>query len=212
MRVITGTFRGRRLHAPAGNSVRPPLDRVKEGYFNTVQMEVEGEKFLDLFAGSGSMGIEALSRGARRVVFVEKRSAALAAAESNLEHVRALAPYDPRLRMRPVMEGFEPDAFEILALDAKDAVSRLALRRETFHLVFVDPPYDYPHHEALLALLGESGILEDGAKVTIHHHKKRLLGEQLGALKKYRVRAYGQSVLSFYQPRANGGEILEEEK
>jgi 16S rRNA (guanine966-N2)-methyltransferase len=201
MRVITGKFRGRKLQAPPGRGVRPPLDRVKEGYFNIVQGQVAGSNFLDLFAGSGSMGIEALSREARRVVFVEKRRDAQAALERNLEHVRLLLPYDPRIRMRPMAPDVEKDAFELLPLDAKEGVSRLAVRGETFRLAFVDPPYDYPHHEALLALIAESGMLDASSLVTIHHHKKRPMPPSVsnGTLEQVRTRAYGQSVLSFYR-------------
>jgi len=121
MRVITGTARGRRLKTTAGLDTRPTTDKVKESIFNIVQFDIEGRRVLDLFAGSGQMGIEALSRGAEHCTFVELRRDASAVVRENVE-VCQLAAQSSVKQM--------------------DALAFLKSCREKFDLVFLDPPYD----------------------------------------------------------------------
>jgi 16S rRNA (guanine(966)-N(2))-methyltransferase RsmD len=202
MRVITGRFRGRKLYAPPPSKWpgRPPLDRMKQGFFNIIQNDVYESRFLDLFAGTGSMGIEALSRYASRAVFVESHPAALESLYANLEHCRLLAPFDPRMRMRPLMPGVPKDTFEILPLDVHTALRRLEARGEEFDFVFTDPPFGYPRVTDILDSLGKGPLLSESVLVAVHHHKKAVLPESCGAvLHLWRRRAYGQSVLSFYR-------------
>ena len=120
MRVITGTARGRRLKELEGLETRPTTDRVKEGIFNSIQFDIEGRRVLDLFAGTGQLGIEALSRGAASAVFVEQRRQAAALVRENLK----LTGFSDRAR---VVNG--------------EALGFLACARERFEVVFLDPPY-----------------------------------------------------------------------
>ena len=120
MRVITGAARGRRLKELEGYETRPTTDRVKEGIFNIIQFDIEGRKALDLFAGTGQLGIEALSRGAAGAVFVEQRRDAAALIRDNLK-----------------LTGLEENARVVCG----EAMAFLASARETFDLIFIDPPY-----------------------------------------------------------------------
>jgi 16S rRNA (guanine966-N2)-methyltransferase len=123
MRVIAGRLGGRRLRAPSGRVTRPTSDRVKEAVFAMLG-DVEGLRVLDLFAGSGALGIEALSRGAQAAVFVERDAAALKALNGNLAAL-----------------GVVPELAEVRRADALDALRAAASRQETYDLVFIDPPY-----------------------------------------------------------------------
>ncbi|MEG0779340.1 MAG: 16S rRNA (guanine(966)-N(2))-methyltransferase RsmD [Oscillospiraceae bacterium] len=138
MRVITGSARGRRLLELEGSETRPTTDRVKEGLFSVLQFDIEGRRVLDLFAGTGQMGIEALSRGAASAVFVDSRSDATRLVEANL---KTTGLYD---RAR-VLTG--------------DATAYLAGLREKFDLVFLDPPYEAGLLEPILAQLARFDIL-----------------------------------------------------
>lgn len=120
MRVITGAARGRRLKELEGYETRPTTDRVKEGIFNIIQFDIEGRKVLDLFAGTGQLGIEALSRGAAGAVFVEQRRDAAALVKENLK-----------------LTGLAENAKVVCG----DAAAFLASAREKFDLIFIDPPY-----------------------------------------------------------------------
>jgi 16S rRNA (guanine966-N2)-methyltransferase len=142
VRIVAGEFRGRRLQAPRGSSTRPTADRVREALFSMLG-EIGGLRVLDLFAGSGALGIEALSRGAASAVFVERDQAAVAAIRRNLEAIGAA---ETAVRRREVL-GF------------------LGSCRESFDLVFVDPPYDSaprlagPLSAALPAVLNENALI-----------------------------------------------------
>lgn len=120
MRVITGTAKGRRLETLSGNDVRPTSDRIKEAVFSIIQFHIEGRRFLDLYAGSGQMGIEALSRGAREAVFVDKNKNALEIIRKNLEST-----------------NLKQNARVI----ATDALSFLRSSAEPFDIAYIDPPY-----------------------------------------------------------------------
>lgn len=120
MRVITGSARGRKLETLTGEDVRPTTDRVKEGVFSAIQFRIEGRRFLDLFSGSGQMGIEALSRGAKEAVFVDKRRESAETIKKNLD-IAGLA------KSARVVQG--------------DAFSYLGQEQKPFDLAFLDPPY-----------------------------------------------------------------------
>ncbi|HEY3541723.1 MAG TPA: 16S rRNA (guanine(966)-N(2))-methyltransferase RsmD [Gaiellaceae bacterium] len=149
MRIIAGTHRGHRIEAPPGRGTRPTSDRVRENVFNILG-PVDGAEVLDLYAGSGAMGLEALSRGAARAVFVERDAGAVRAIERNLD----------KLRLRATVLR-------------QDAVAVIAAETRKYDLVFVDPPYDmYPDLEPQLArylplVLTGGGVLvvETGARV-----------------------------------------------
>ena len=124
MRIISGTLKGRRLATPKGDTLRPTSDRVKESMFNILGKKVEGKVVLDLFAGSGNLGIEALSRGARKVIFVEKSGEAF------------------RLIQRNLLACKMEDRSEILLKDVNQAIHRLGEKEESFDLILMDPPYE----------------------------------------------------------------------
>jgi 16S rRNA (guanine966-N2)-methyltransferase len=182
MRVIGGWLGSRTLQAPPGLATRPTSDRLRETLFNVLAPRMEGAAFLDLYAGSGAVGIEALSRGAARVVFVERAAPALKVLRMNLE----------RLAIK--------ERFEIYP----GAVSAF-LRRGTpgagFDVVFLDPPYDAEaEYAAALGLLGGAAfaLLNRGALLIAEHRRKEKLNESCGALARTRLLEQGDAALSFY--------------
>jgi 16S rRNA (guanine966-N2)-methyltransferase len=195
MRVIAGTYRSRRLQALRGLAMRPSSDRLRETLFNILGAAVEGGIFVDLFAGSGAVGIEALSRGARQVVFVEKHPAAAALLRGNLDSLGI------PVSGRPVgSEGVFPGSAEILPLDAGAALERLELRGLRADLVFADPPYaDTEAYNCVLGLLGESELLAQGGCAVLEHDRRRVLPAVTGQLERARVVQQGDTSLSFYR-------------
>lgn len=178
MRVITGSARGVRLQAPKGMDTRPTLDQVKEGIFSAIQFEVEGRRVLDLFAGSGQMGIEALSRGAKSAVFVDMRQDACAVVRSNLEKTR-LTPSAQVLR--------------------SDYLSYLSHCRETFDLIFLDPPYAEIFLENALKSISEIDILSECGILICERPAEKTLPAQIGCLHVSREYRYGRVTVSLYR-------------
>lgn len=178
MRVITGSARGVRLQAPKGMDTRPTLDQVKEGIFSAIQFEVEGRRVLDLFAGSGQMGIEALSRGAKSAVFVDMRQDACAVVRSNLEKTR-LTPNAQVLR--------------------SDYMSYLSHCRETFDLIFLDPPYAEIFLENALKSISEIDILSECGILICERPAEKTLPALIGCLHVSREYRYGRVAVSLYR-------------
>lgn len=176
MRIISGTRRGKKLVAPAGMDVRPTADRVKEALFNILQFSLEGKRFLDLFAGSGQIGLEALSRGAAQAVFVDFSPVSLRAAERNL-----------------AATGFSEKARLVRA----DACAFLRNTPEAFDLAFLDPPYRKGLLEQALPLL--EGVVVPGGLAVCEHPKEEDLPEEAGALKKQKTYRYGKIALTVYR-------------
>jgi len=191
MRVIAGTYRSRRLRTLRGLALRPSSDRLREALFNILGREVEGAVFVDLFAGSGAVGIEALSRGARRAVFVEKHAAAVKLLRANLESLGiAIASSSSK--------AFAGSA-EIMAADAIAGLERLAARGFKTDIVFADPPYaDGGGYEGVLDWLGDCELLAAGGCVILEHSRRRTLPAVSGQLKRTRVVQQGDATLSFY--------------
>jgi 16S rRNA (guanine(966)-N(2))-methyltransferase RsmD len=177
MRIIAGTARGMHLTAPKGLDVRPTLDRVREAYFNILGPSIEGAAFLDLFAGTGANGIEALSRGAARAVFVEQNPMTLECIQKNLEATRLEA---------------NAQCHKLLLPEGLAKVSGM------FDLVFADPPYAFSGHEALLSGLQEHALLSENALICIEHAVRTSLPETVDNLSRTRQKRYGDTVLSFY--------------
>jgi 16S rRNA (guanine(966)-N(2))-methyltransferase RsmD len=181
MRVIGGVYRSRTLQAPPGPATRPSSDRLRETLFNVLAPRIEGARFLDLYAGSGAVGIEALSRGAVEAVFVERAAPALKALRANLA----------RLEMK---EGAQVAAGIVATFLRKEADAH-------FDLVFLDPPYDAAgEYAAVLGLLGgtAAGLLADGAMVIAEHFRKDRLDDEYGSLRRTRLLQQGDAALSFY--------------
>jgi 16S rRNA (guanine966-N2)-methyltransferase len=184
MRIIAGEYRSRTLQAPPGFATRPTSDRLRETLFNVLAPRIEGALFLDLYAGSGAVGIEALSRGAARVVFVEQAPPALSALRANLT----------RLGIR--------DGFRIQSGSVSAFLRRVRLAApQVFDLIFLDPPWDAAEeYAATLGLLGgtSSGLLAPEAQVIAEHRRKQPLGDSYGSLHRTRLLEQGDAALSFY--------------
>ncbi len=184
MRIIAGTFRSRALEAPQGLATRPTSDRLRETLFNVLAPRIEGASFLDLFAGSGAVGIEALSRGALQVTFVERTPAALKVLRANLERLK-------------IARGFRIHSGSVASFLRKPQAGAATL----FDVVFLDPPYDASElYSATLGLLGgaSSGLLAKGATVIAEHRRKEQLELRYGALERIRLLEQGDTTLSFF--------------
>ncbi len=180
MRVIAGEFGGRHLEAPRGLRTRPTSDRVREALFMTLG-DLSGWHVVDLYAGSGALGIEALSRGAAFVDFVDSARPAREALERNLSALGL----GERARIWP------------LALPR--GLGRLAERLRETGLVLADPPYGGVEASALLLALGRPGVLREGCRVVVERHAKDEVHGGAGALAHERERRYGETVLDFYR-------------
>lgn len=176
MRVITGSARGRKLKALEGNDVRPTADRVKEAIFSMVQFEVEGSVMADLFCGSGQMGIEALSRGAKYVYFIDSAKASCETARENIAAIGQFSNY---------------------RVANMDALAFLQNCSYTFDLVFLDPPYHQGWLEKTLPLL--EGKMSPGGKVLCEHEAEYLPPEQTGGLTLVRTYRYGKVAVTQYR-------------
>lgn len=177
MRVIAGIARGHRLVAPDSPRVRPAQDKVKGAIFN-ILFDVSGTRVLDLYAGSGAVGIEALSRGAREAVFVEAWERASACIRRNLEHCKL------------------SDRAEIMTCTAAAAIRRLGRRKAPFDLIFVDPPYLKGLVTPTLEDLAYSPLLSRETTVVVEHHPKEPIGPIAG-LALTDQRKYGQTRVAF---------------
>jgi 16S rRNA (guanine966-N2)-methyltransferase len=185
-RVIGGQGRGRRLKSPAGTETRPTGARVKQALFDILALQVPGGSFLDLFAGGGGIGLEALSRGASRVVLVDRSSGAVQAIRANVA----------------AMANLGGDV-QVFRQEARTAVAGLAATGERFDVVFLDPPYESDLYEPLLDQAGHQLLAEGGVVVAEHFHK-RALPERIGHLVCTRSVRIGDHRLSFYQRDQEG--------
>lgn len=184
MRVITGEARGFRLKGPAGPFTRPMSDKIKGALFSMLaSLGVEPERVLDLYAGTGSIGIEALSRGAGHADFVEQNAAAAAVVRDNLAHTKLAG----RARVHHTAVG----AFLAAAERAPGAVT-------PYDLVVMDPPYADPEIVATLARVGASPLVQSGAVVVVGHSPRVALPERAGRLERLRERCHGDSCFSVY--------------
>lgn len=182
MRIIAGKYRSRTLRSLKGQMLRPTSDRLRETLFNILGPTVNGATFVDLYAGTGAVGIEAISRGAHRSIFVEQHAPAVALIRRNLESL-----------------GIDSDA-EILRMDVSRAIEHLESRRVHAQFIFMDPPYAaIDECEHALNALGESSVVAPDGRVIVEHLKKRELPELVGELELARVVEQGDAALSFYR-------------
>lgn len=182
MRVIAGKYRSRRLAAPPGMATRPTSDRLRETLFNVVASRVPDSVWLDLFAGSGAVGIEALSRGARSATFVESSSAAAKIIRKNLQSLE-------------IEEGFE-----VIEREAATALRMLDAQAVNFDFCFLDPPYrKMSDYEQILGFLSQSRLLGPESLAIAEHDKHFDPGDEFGSLRRRRVLRQGDAVLSFYR-------------
>jgi 16S rRNA (guanine966-N2)-methyltransferase len=183
-RVIGGQGRGRRLKTPAGDKTRPTGARVRQTLFDILAPEIGGARFLDLCAGGGGVGLEALSRGARRVVLVDRSGPAVEAIRANAAAMSAL--------------GGEVEVFR---QEATTAVAGLAAAGHRFDVIFLDPPYESDLYEPLLEAAGE-GLLDEGGVLVAEHFHKRELPATIGRFVRARSVRIGDHRLTFYRRNA----------
>lgn len=177
MRVITGSARGRRLQELEGRETRPTTDRVKEGMFSILQFDIEGRRVLDLFAGTGQLGIEAMSRGANSAVFVDKRGDAVNLVRENLKTTGLL---------------------EHTRVVAGDSMEFLQAQREKFDLIFLDPPYEAALLEPALKLIARFDILALHGIIVAEHPADRTMPALAPPYRVHRVYRYGKIALTIY--------------
>jgi 16S rRNA (guanine966-N2)-methyltransferase len=177
MKITGGTGKGRKLRVPAGSRVRPTSDKVKQALFNILGEKVRECAFLDLFAGTGSIGIEALSRGANEVWFVDDSRESLQVTRHNLEQA-----------------GFGARAKVV----ASRAESFLKKTEQRFDIIFLDPPYSL-EQKPLLEMVSESAVLKRDSSVVFEHFKKQQSPDAAGGLVLDREAVYGDTVLAFYR-------------
>lgn len=184
MRIIAGQYRGRVLKSPPSMQIRPTSDRLRETLFNVLAPRIEGARFLDLCAGSGAVGIEAISRGASFVTFVDRSRKMCGLVEANLD-----------------LCGVPEEQTEVTLSEALDYLRRIPARGvEPFDIAFLDPPYALDYLSILdlfgahsAALLSAEGIL------VVEHHHKNSLKDAFGNLRRWRILKQGDSALSFYE-------------
>lgn len=176
MRVITGEARGRKLITLEGEDVRPTTDRVKEGMFNIIQFDLEGAAVLDLFAGSGQLGIEALSRGAKHCTFVDASTKSIDVVKQNLKTV-----------------GFEKRA----SVFCGDSKMYITLSRDKFDIALLDPPYNKNIIDSVLPVVAEK-MTENGV-ILCESELREILPETAGGFSKYREYKYGKIKITVYR-------------
>ncbi|MCK9594170.1 MAG: 16S rRNA (guanine(966)-N(2))-methyltransferase RsmD [Candidatus Omnitrophica bacterium] len=178
MRIISGQYKSRIIQVPEG--IRPTEDRVKKAFFD-IMGDVSGLSCLELFAGSGSVGLEALSLGAGSMVFVEISRACVKSIQDNVK-----------------VFGLE-DKVMVLAKDSLEAIKQLYASQKKFDLIYLDPPYYKGISEKALQILADCDILLPSGYIGVQHFKKDPLPEKQGDLSRFRQSKYGDSVLSFYK-------------
>ena len=179
MRVISGSARGLKLNTPSDDRVRPTTDRVKESMFNIIQDRVYDSQVLDLFAGSGALGIEALSRGASQAVFCDNSLDSIKIIRSNIEKARVV------------------DRSQLVSGDFKKCLRDMKTRKQKFDLIFVDPPYYKGLFEEVLETIRTREILKKDGIVIVEHDANTPI-EPLEGLEVFKEKKYGITMLTFY--------------
>jgi 16S rRNA (guanine966-N2)-methyltransferase len=180
MRVISGKCKGHPLKAVPGQSTRPTTDKVKESIFNMIGPYFNGGLGLDLFAGSGGLGIEALSRGIDKVVFVDRDYLAIKTVRNNVESVQL------------------NNQVEIYRNDAERALKALIKRDISFDLIFLDPPYYDQKLNALISIIDSNQLIKKEGMMVVEHSVEVSLPEQIGNLSRTRKEQYGITIISIY--------------
>lgn len=181
MRITAGEHRGRRIRSPKGLGTRPTSDLLRQAIFNVVGIRIQGARVLDLYAGTGALGLEALSRGAAEATFVERARSALASLRANLATLGVAA------RSR------------VVAHDALAALEVLARAGERFDCVFLDPPYAGESAARCVETLAPGWILSDNAVLIVQAFHRTELPERIGTLRRGWQRRYGETRLTLYR-------------
>lgn len=187
MRVVSGDYKGRQLKAVPGTTTRPTTDKVKEAIFNMVGPYFDGGLALDLFAGSGGLGIEALSRGIERCIFVDREPKAIQTIHKNLEICQATE-------------------FEVYRNDAERALKAIIKRELRFQLILLDPPYKQQKLKALLKMISENGLLDKNGFIVTEHGADIALTKEFEELVQVKQETYGTSSITIYSYKEAIGE------
>ncbi|MGL6105353.1 16S rRNA (guanine(966)-N(2))-methyltransferase RsmD [Romboutsia sp.] len=181
LRVISGKVRGLKLNTPKNDDVRPTTDRVKESLFNIINSYIIESDILDLFAGTGSLGIECLSRGANKCIFVDISKESIAVINSNIKKARV------------------ENESTVLSLDFKNAIDKLQIQKEQFDVIFMDPPYYKDMFIDALEKIDNTNLLKEEGIIVVEHDTKHVFPDRVGRLEKTRDKKYGSTTLTFYQ-------------
>lgn len=181
MRIIAGEFKGMVIQPVKGRNTRPTSSRIKESIFNILQHSLEDQLVLDLFAGTGNLGLEALSRGCSKVVFVEKDPSACQILLSNCR----------QLGCQYRSELIKKDVFKALKI--------LSIRGKSFDVIFIDPPYQSEYEIPTIQSISEKMLLSKNGIIVLEHDSKNQQPEQIHNIVKYDVRKYGNTCISFYR-------------
>lgn len=179
MRIIAGKYRGRRLRAPSGRRIRPTSDRLRESIFNIIGPDIQGKTILDIFAGTGAMGIEALSRGAEHAVFIDKHPAALECIRANIGPLAI------------------PDQWDIIRWDVAPNLDYLAKRAMRYDYAFIDPPYNRGLATQALENVVACDAMASGGLIVLEHHRREKVVCGDNRITLLDQRRYGKTLVSF---------------
>ncbi len=183
MRIITGSAKGTKLKTPQGLNTRPTADRIKESLFNILGPRINGAAVLDLFAGTGNLGLEALSRGARHAIFVDHSPVSIGIIKDNAI----------RTGLQEKCDVFRGDVLKILL--------RLQRENKFFDIIFCDPPYNQGWIQQVVAFLDVNSLMNPQGILVLEHSRHDELTTELNVLQVKRMERYGETVLSFLQSR-----------
>jgi len=183
MRIISGEFGGRKLKSLAGSNTRPTSDKVKGSIFNMIGPFFDGGLALDLFAGSGALGIEAVSRGVDKAILVDRNFGAIKVIKENVAITKA------------------ENQFEVLKMDAKKAISKFQEDGLVFNYVFLDPPYALQEIVDLITQMQEIKLLADDAIIVCEADKEVKLPKEIGQFHEYKHQVYGITQVLIYEMR-----------
>ncbi len=181
MRIIAGKARGHRIECLHGRGIRPTLDKVREAIFSSLAFQIPDSRVLDLFAGTGALGLEAMSRGAAEVVFVDRHAAACDLVAENSKRCKL------------------EENIRILRQDALAYVQSYPKDQPPFDIIFADPPYHEGHYEKILTAIADSGMLHPEGVLVVEAPRDLDLPEKAGALTCQKRRAYGDTVIGYYK-------------
>ncbi|HKQ79422.1 MAG TPA: 16S rRNA (guanine(966)-N(2))-methyltransferase RsmD [Blastocatellia bacterium] len=199
MRVIAGIYKGRRLKTLEGLSVRPTSDRLRETLFNILAPRIEGARFADVCAGSGAIGVEALSRGAGHVTFIESSLKAARIISENLRNC-----------------GIGREDYRMINRDVIRALKNLASEKAQFDIIYFDPPYDSDIYTPVMWQIARNDLLDDDGALIVEHRRQAPLLPNYGRLRPYRQVTQGESILTFFgveaEPKETGSVSGEESR
>ncbi|QUH26228.1 16S rRNA (guanine(966)-N(2))-methyltransferase RsmD [Serpentinicella alkaliphila] len=181
MRVISGKAKGLKLIPPNDMKVRPTTDRIKEAIFSSIQGYIDGSVILDLFAGTGSLGIEALSRGSSKAYFVDSSKESIKIINDNLGSTKL------------------KDDAEVLFMDAKLAIKKLARDDVKLDIIFLDPPYREALIESIIIDLVDNNLVKENTIIIAEHEIELALSEEIKSFYKFKEKKYGKIIISFYR-------------